>query len=164
VDPVLLELNNLFAERRRAGLQLQNTTRSTSGAAGLQQCLVWPTAGNRLPMPARQSTWVPWASIKTVIAQGTRAQPVAIYASIFYGGTHLPNITVITPVYLDGSPRPNVLRWAPEACTPTLAASHDSMPPFPLNKRVYRSATFFAGRAWWAAQPDSGAAASSEYR
>jgi 5-oxoprolinase (ATP-hydrolysing) len=46
-------------------------------------------------------------SIKTVIRENAQAMAdgdVFVLNDPYHGGTHLPDITVITPVYLDGDP------------------------------------------------------------
>ncbi|MBH2020089.1 MAG: hydantoinase B/oxoprolinase family protein, partial [Burkholderiales bacterium] len=111
VDPVLLEVfNNLFMNiAEQMGLQLQNTACSVNIKERLDfSCALFDTAGkliaNAPHMPVHLGSM--GESIKTVIRENAgRMQPGDVYAlnDPYHGGTHLPDITVITPVYLDGA-------------------------------------------------------------
>ena len=65
-------------------------------------------------------------SIKTVIRENAgRMAPGDVYVlnDPYHGGTHLPDVTVITPVYLDGAGRPSRCSTSARAATmPTSAA------------------------------------------
>ena len=108
VDPVLLEVfNNLFMNiAEQMGLQLQNTAYSVNIKERLDfSCALFDTEGNLIAnaphMPVHLGSM--GESIKTVIQQNMgRMQPGNVYAlnDPYHGGTHLPDITVITPVYL----------------------------------------------------------------
>ena len=112
VDPVLLEVfNNLFMNiAEQMGLQLQNTAYSVNIKERLDfSCALFDTAGNLIAnaphMPVHLGSM--GESIKTVIRENTgKMQPGDVYAlnDPYHGGTHLPDITVITPVYLSPSP------------------------------------------------------------
>ncbi|WP_372824581.1 hydantoinase B/oxoprolinase family protein [Polaromonas sp.] len=114
VDPVLLEVfNNLFMNiAEQMGLQLQNTAYSVNIKERLDfSCALFDTAGNLIAnaphMPVHLGSM--GESIKTVIRENTgKMQPGDVYAlnDPYHGGTHLPDITVITPVYLSGQPSP----------------------------------------------------------
>ncbi|MDO9357752.1 MAG: hydantoinase B/oxoprolinase family protein [Polaromonas sp.] len=109
VDPVLLEVfNNLFMNiAEQMGLQLQNTAYSVNIKERLDfSCALFDTAGNLIAnaphMPVHLGSM--GESIKTVIRENAgRMRPGDVFAlnDPYHGGTHLPDITVITPVYLD---------------------------------------------------------------
>jgi 5-oxoprolinase (ATP-hydrolysing) len=105
VDPVLLEVfNNLFMNiAEQMGLQLQNTAYSVNIKERLDfSCALFDTEGNLIAnaphMPVHLGSM--GESIKTVIREneGTM-QPGDVYVlnDPYHGGTHLPDITVITP-------------------------------------------------------------------
>jgi 5-oxoprolinase (ATP-hydrolysing) len=111
VDPVLLEVfNNLFMNiAEQMGLQLQNTAYSVNIKERLDfSCALFDAAGNLIAnaphMPVHLGSM--GESIKTVIRENTgKMQPGDVYAlnDPYHGGTHLPDVTVITPVYLAAS-------------------------------------------------------------
>ncbi|RZJ05499.1 MAG: 5-oxoprolinase, partial [Haliea sp.] len=108
VDPVLLEVfNNLFMNiAEQMGLQLQNTAYSVNIKERLDfSCALFDTAGNLIAnaphMPVHLGSM--GESIKTVIRENAgrmRRGDVYVLNDPYHGGTHLPDITVITPVYL----------------------------------------------------------------
>ena len=117
VDPVLLEVfNNLFMNiAEQMGLQLQNTAYSVNIKERLDfSCALFDAAGNLIAnaphMPVHLGSM--GESIKTVVRQAetdlrsgaASIHPGDVYVlnDPYHGGTHLPDITVITPVYLDG--------------------------------------------------------------
>ena len=112
VDPVLLEVfNNLFMNiAEQMGLQLQNTAYSVNIKERLDfSCALFDAAGNLIAnaphMPVHLGSM--GESIKTVVRENAATmQPGDVYVlnDPYHGGTHLPDITVITPVYLDGKP------------------------------------------------------------
>ena len=109
VDPVLLEVfNNLFMNiAEQMGLQLQNTAYSVNIKERLDfSCALFDAQGNLIAnaphMPVHLGSM--GESIKTVIRENrSTMQPGNVYVlnDPYHGGTHLPDITVITPVYLD---------------------------------------------------------------
>ena len=111
-DPVLLEVfNNLFMNiAEQMGLQLQNTAYSVNIKERLDfSCALFDTAGNLIAnaphMPVHLGSM--GESIKTVIRENAgKMEPGNVYVlnDPYNGGTHLPDITVITPVYLPPSP------------------------------------------------------------
>ncbi len=111
VDPVLLEVfNNLFMNiAEQMGLQLQNTAHSVNIKERLDfSCALFDTDGNLIAnaphMPVHLGSM--GESIKTVIRENQgKMQPgdVFVLNDPYHGGTHLPDITVITPVYLSGN-------------------------------------------------------------
>ncbi|MEI8030635.1 MAG: hydantoinase B/oxoprolinase family protein [Comamonadaceae bacterium] len=109
VDPVLLEVfNNLFMNiAEQMGLQLQNTAYSVNIKERLDfSCALFDSEGNLIAnaphMPVHLGSM--GESIKTVVrenAASMRPGDVYVLNDPYHGGTHLPDITVITPVYLD---------------------------------------------------------------
>jgi 5-oxoprolinase (ATP-hydrolysing) len=107
-DPVLLEVfNNLFMNiAEQMGLQLQNTAYSVNIKERLDfSCALFDAQGNLIAnaphMPVHLGSM--GESIKTVIRENAgKMQPgdVFVLNDPYHGGTHLPDITVITPVYL----------------------------------------------------------------
>lgn len=108
VDPVLLEVfNNLFMNiAEQMGLQLQNTAYSVNIKERLDfSCALFDADGNLIAnaphMPVHLGSM--GESIKTVIRENAgRMSPGDVYVlnDPYHGGTHLPDVTVITPVYL----------------------------------------------------------------
>jgi 5-oxoprolinase (ATP-hydrolysing) len=108
VDPVLLEVfNNLFMNiAEQMGLQLQNTAHSVNIKERLDfSCALFDAQGqliaNAPHMPVHLGSM--GESIRTVIHENQgRMRPGDVFAlnDPFHGGTHLPDVTVITPVYL----------------------------------------------------------------
>ena len=111
VDPVLLEVfNNLFMNiAEQMGLQLQNTAHSVNIKERLDfSCALFDTGGSLIAnaphMPVHLGSM--GESIKTVIRENAgnmHPGDVFVLNDPYHGGTHLPDITVITPVYLSGS-------------------------------------------------------------
>jgi len=109
VDPVLLEVfNNLFMNiAEQMGLQLQNTAYSVNIKERLDfSCALFDAEGNLIAnaphMPVHLGSM--GESIKTVVrANAATMQPGDVYVlnDPYHGGTHLPDVTVITPVYLN---------------------------------------------------------------
>ncbi|ABM95921.1 hydantoinase B/oxoprolinase family protein [Methylibium petroleiphilum] len=107
VDPVRLEVfNNLFMNiAEQMGLRLQNTAHSVNIKERLDfSCALFDAAGeliaNAPHMPVHLGSMS--ESIKTVIARNPRLLPgdVFVLNDPYHGGTHLPDITVVTPVFL----------------------------------------------------------------
>ena len=117
VDPVMLEVfNNLFMNiAEQMGLQLQNTAYSVNIKERLDfSCALFDAAGNLVAnaphMPVHLGSMS--ESIKTVVARNAGSmQPGDVYVlnDPYHGGTHLPDVTVVTPVYmsLDEADRPD---------------------------------------------------------
>jgi 5-oxoprolinase (ATP-hydrolysing) len=107
VDPVMLEVfNNLFMNiAEQMGLQLRNTAYSVNIKERLDfSCALFDADGNLIAnaphMPVHLGSMS--ESIKTVIQRNAgRIQPGDVYAlnDPYHGGTHLPDITVVTPVW-----------------------------------------------------------------
>ncbi len=110
VDPVMLEVfNNLFMNiAEQMGLQLQNTAYSVNIKERLDfSCALFDAEGqliaNAPHMPVHLGSM--GESIKTVIARNAgRMQPGDVYVlnDPYHGGTHLPDVTVVTPVFDEG--------------------------------------------------------------
>jgi 5-oxoprolinase (ATP-hydrolysing) len=107
-DPVMLEVfNNLFMNiAEQMGLRLQNTAHSVNIKERLDfSCALFSAAGeliaNAPHMPVHLGSMS--ESIKTVIQRNPAMQPGDVYVlnDPYHGGTHLPDVTVVTPVYLD---------------------------------------------------------------
>ncbi|MES2718346.1 MAG: hydantoinase B/oxoprolinase family protein [Pseudomonadota bacterium] len=107
-DPVMLEVfNNLFMNiAEQMGLRLQNTAHSVNIKERLDfSCALFSAEGaliaNAPHMPVHLGSMS--ESIKTVIARNPAMQPGDVYVlnDPYHGGTHLPDVTVVTPVYLD---------------------------------------------------------------
>jgi len=115
VDPVLLEVfNNLFMNiAEQMGLQLQNTAYSVNIKERLDfSCALFDAGGNLIAnaphMPVHLGSMS--ESIKTVIARNAGTMKRGdVYAlnDPYHGGTHLPDVTVVTPVYLESQGWPS---------------------------------------------------------
>ena len=110
-DPVMLEVfNNLFMNiAEQMGLRLQNTAYSVNIKERLDfSCALFSAAGeliaNAPHMPVHLGSMS--ESIKTVIARNPQMRHGDVYVlnDPYHGGTHLPDVTVVTPVYLDADP------------------------------------------------------------
>ncbi len=111
VDPVMLEVfNNLFMNiAEQMGFALQNTAYSVNIKERLDfSCAIFDADGNLIAnaphMPVHLGSM--GESIKTVMRENAgqmRPGDVYVLNNPYAGGTHLPDITVITPVYLDDS-------------------------------------------------------------
>jgi 5-oxoprolinase (ATP-hydrolysing) len=107
VDPVMLEIfNNLYMSiAEQMGLRLQNTAYSVNIKERLDfSCALFDAAGNLIAnaphMPVHLGSM--GESIKTVIRLNAgKMQPGDVYVlnAPYNGGTHLPDVTVITPVF-----------------------------------------------------------------
>jgi 5-oxoprolinase (ATP-hydrolysing) len=107
VDPVMLEIfNNLFMSiAEQMGLRLQNTAYSVNIKERLDfSCALFDAEGNLIAnaphMPVHLGSM--GESIKTVIRLNTgKMKPGDVYVlnAPYNGGTHLPDVTVITPVF-----------------------------------------------------------------
>ena len=114
-DPVMLEVfNNLFMNiAEQMGLRLQNTAYSVNIKERLDfSCALFNAAGeliaNAPHMPVHLGSMS--ESIKTVIERNPLMQAGDVYVlnDPYHGGTHLPDVTVVTPVYLDAPKLPAV--------------------------------------------------------
>ncbi len=163
-DPVMLEVfNNLFMSiAEQMGVRLAQTAYSVNIKERLDfSCALFDAEGNLIAnaphMPVHLGSM--GESIKTVIAKNAgRMKPGDVYVlnDPYNGGTHLPDVTVITPVFADDSlalsqgrgdllalGRGSVARVipvsstsAPAATTPTSAASPRA--PCPPSRGTWR--------------------------
>ena len=138
VDPVLLEVfNNLFMNiAEQMGLQLQNTAYSVNIKERLDfSCALFDAEGHLIAnaphMPVHLGSM--GESIQTVIRDNAgRMQPGDVYVlnDPYHGGTHLPDVTVITPVYLDGHAEPLFYVGSRGHHADVGGLTPGSMPPF----------------------------------
>ncbi|HZG38316.1 MAG TPA: hydantoinase B/oxoprolinase family protein, partial [Nodosilinea sp.] len=111
-DPVLLEIfNNLFrAVAEEMGITLQNTSYSVNIKERLDfSCAVFDQSGqlvaNAPHIPVHLGSM--GESVRSLIeAKGDSLKPGDVYLqnNPYNGGTHLPDITVITPIFLKETP------------------------------------------------------------
>ena len=137
-DPVLLEVfNNLFMNiAEQMGLQLQNTAYSVNIKERLDfSCALFDAQGNLIAnaphMPVHLGSM--GESIKTVIRENAgamRSGDVFVLNDPYHGGTHLPDITVITPVYLGASAEPAFYVGSRGHHADIGGTTPGSMPPF----------------------------------
>ena len=108
VDPVMLELfNNVFMNiAEQMGVRLQSTAYSVNIKERLDfSCALFDVEGSLIAnaphMPVHLGSMS--ESIRTVIARNPQMQRGDVYVlnDPYHGGTHLPDVTVVTPVYLD---------------------------------------------------------------
>ena len=109
-DPVMLEVfNNLFMSiAEQMGLRLQNTAYSVNIKERLDfSCALFDASGNLIAnaphMPVHLGSM--GESVRTVMRENRACmKPGHVYAlnAPYNGGTHLPDVTVITPVF-DGA-------------------------------------------------------------
>jgi 5-oxoprolinase (ATP-hydrolysing) len=114
-DPVLLEIfNNLFrAVAEEMGIALQNTSYSVNIKERLDfSCAIFDQQGhlvaNAPHIPVHLGSM--GESVQSLIqAKGDYLKPGDVYLqnNPYNGGTHLPDITVITPVFLGETPTAN---------------------------------------------------------
>jgi 5-oxoprolinase (ATP-hydrolysing) len=118
VDPVMLEIfNNLFMSiAEQMGSTLENTSHSVNIKERLDfSCAVFDRDGHLIAnaphMPVHLGSM--GESVQTVIRQRAGAiNPGDVYMlnAPYNGGTHLPDVTVITPVF-DQCAAPEILFW-----------------------------------------------------
>ncbi len=118
-DPVMLEVfNNLFMSiAEQMGVTLQNTAYSVNIKERLDfSCAVFDRNGalvaNAPHMPVHLGSMD--RSVETVIrlnAGGIRPGDVFALNAPYNGGTHLPDITVVTPVFAEKESEAGILFW-----------------------------------------------------
>ncbi len=138
VDPVLLEVfNNLFMNiAEQMGLQLQNTAYSVNIKERLDfSCALFNAQGHLIAnaphMPVHLGSM--GESIKTVIRENAGKMhrgDVFVLNDPYHGGTHLPDVTVITPVFLDGAIQPEFYVGSRGHHADIGGTTPGSMPPF----------------------------------
>ncbi|MFC0282654.1 hydantoinase B/oxoprolinase family protein [Camelimonas abortus] len=116
VDPVRLEIfNNLYVSiAGQMGVTLQNTASSVNIKERLDfSCAIFDAAGNLVAnaphVPVHLGSMD--ASVAAVIARNPRIRPGDVFClnAPYHGGTHLPDVTVCTPVFDAGGER--ILFW-----------------------------------------------------
>ncbi len=138
VDPVLLEVfNNLFMNiAEQMGLQLQNTAYSVNIKERLDfSCALFSAEGHLIAnaphMPVHLGSM--GESIKTVIRENAGSMhrgDVYVLNDPYHGGTHLPDVTVITPVFLEGAMQPEFYVGSRGHHADIGGTTPGSMPPF----------------------------------
>jgi 5-oxoprolinase (ATP-hydrolysing) len=141
VDPVLLEVfNNLFMNiAEQMGLQLQNTAYSVNIKERLEfSCALFSAEGHLIAnaphMPVHLGSM--GESIKTVIRENKdhmQRGDVFVLNDPYHGGTHLPDVTVITPVFLGGAEKPEFYVGSRGHHADIGGTTPGSMPPFSTN-------------------------------
>jgi len=110
-DPVMLEIfNNLFvAVAEQMGYALQNTARSVNIKERLDfSCAIFDGRGrliaNAPHIPVHLGSMD--RSVETILREVKTLKPGDVYMlnAPYNGGTHLPDITVVTPVFGENSP------------------------------------------------------------
>ena len=136
-DPVMLEVfNNLFMNiAEQMGLRLQNTAYSVNIKERLDfSCALFNAEGeliaNAPHIPVHLGSMS--ESIHTVIERNPAMSPGDVYVlnDPYHGGTHLPDITVVTPVYLDGDGTPRFFVASRGHHSDIGGITPGSMPPF----------------------------------
>jgi 5-oxoprolinase (ATP-hydrolysing) len=138
VDPVRLELfNNVFMNiAEQMGLRLQNTAYSVNIKERLDfSCALFDADGSLIAnaphMPVHLGSMS--ESIRTVIARNPQMHSGDVYVlnDPYHGGTHLPDVTVVTPVYLDaGDATPGFFVASRGHHADIGGTTPGSMPPF----------------------------------
>jgi len=113
VDPVMLEIfNNLFmSAAEQMGFTLQKTAHSVNIKERLDfSCAIFDRQGaliaNAPHIPVHLGSM--GASVRAIMAQNADIKPGDVYVlnAPYNGGTHLPDITVITPVFEGAGTKP----------------------------------------------------------
>ncbi|HET7864274.1 MAG TPA: hydantoinase B/oxoprolinase family protein [Burkholderiaceae bacterium] len=137
VDPVRLEVfNNLFMNiAEQMGLRLQNTAYSVNIKERLDfSCALFDAQGNLIAnaphMPVHLGSMS--ESIKTVIERNPdlRDGDVVMLNDPYHGGTHLPDVTLVTPVFLDAAQPPGFYVASRGHHADIGGLTPGSMPPF----------------------------------
>ncbi|MEQ9368973.1 MAG: hydantoinase B/oxoprolinase family protein [Coleofasciculus chthonoplastes F3-SA18-01] len=145
-DPVTLEIfNNLFRSiAEQMGTTLQNTSYSVNIKERLDfSCAIFDGQGqlvaNAPHIPVHLGSMS--ESVRSLIeAYGDSLQPGDVYAinNPYNGGTHLPDVTVITPVFLDESGITDTIDQTSKSSTKSTNTSSLDLnkPPFESRARV----------------------------
>jgi 5-oxoprolinase (ATP-hydrolysing) len=141
VDPVMLEVfNNLFMSiAEQMGVRLAQTAYSVNIKERLDfSCALFDADGNLIAnaphMPVHLGSM--GESIKTVIKRNAgKMKPGDVYVlnDPYNGGTHLPDVTVITPVYMDSGSVPMFYVGSRGHHADIGGITPGSMPPFSKN-------------------------------
>lgn len=133
-DPVMLEIfNNLFMSiAEQMGVRLQNTARSTNIKERLDfSCAIFDRNGALIANAPH--TPVHLGSMDRSVSSVIKAHPemnpgdVFVTNAPYNGGTHLPDITVVTPVFSKGSAEP-LFFLSPRADTTRMLAASRRVP------------------------------------
>jgi 5-oxoprolinase (ATP-hydrolysing) len=144
-DPVMLEVfNNLFMNiAEQMGLRLQNTAYSVNIKERLDfSCALFDSQGqliaNAPHMPVHLGSMS--ESIRTVIERNPAMQPGDVYVlnDPYHGGTHLPDVTVVTPVYLE-EPAPGVSGATAQGGVPAAPQPGAASPAFFVASRGHHA-------------------------
>ena len=137
-DPVLLEIfNNLFMSvAEQMGVRLQATAHSVNIKERLDfSCALFDAAGgliaNAPHMPVHLGSM--GESIKMVISRNPHIRRGDVYVlnDPYHGGTHLPDVTVVTPVFAPDRATSSGSTWPRAGTTPRSAASRPGPCPRP---------------------------------
>ncbi len=128
--------NNLFMNiAEQMGLSLQNTAHSVNIKERLDfSCAVFDARGDLIAnaphMPVHLGSMS--ESIRTVIEANPTLAPGEVYVlnDPYHGGTHLPDITVVTPVFLGGTSAPSFFVASRGHHADVGGVTPGSMPPF----------------------------------
>ena len=135
-DPVMLEVfNNLYMSiAEQMGAVLENTAASVTIKERLDfSCAVFDAAGDLIAnaphMPVHLGSM--GASVKAIIAQNPEMAPgdVFVLNAPYNGGTHLPDITVVRPVWDEAGARVLFFTAARGHHTDVGGLTPGSMPP-----------------------------------
>ncbi|MEM9427921.1 MAG: hydantoinase B/oxoprolinase family protein [Pseudomonadota bacterium] len=135
-DPVMLEVfNNLYMSiAEQMGAVLENTAASVTIKERLDfSCAVFDAAGDLIAnaphMPVHLGSM--GASVKAVLTQNPDMAPGDVFClnAPYNGGTHLPDITVVTPVWNDARTRVLFFTAARGHHTDVGGLTPGSMPP-----------------------------------
>ncbi|WP_068397569.1 hydantoinase B/oxoprolinase family protein [Kribbia dieselivorans] len=138
VDPIMLEVfNNLFMNiAEQMGEQLRQTAYSVNIKERLDfSCALFDGHGDLIAnaphIPVHLGSMS--ESIKSVVARNAdRMRPGDVYLvnDPYHGGTHLPDLTVVTPVYLPGQEEPSFYVASRGHHADLGGLTPGSMPPF----------------------------------
>ncbi len=137
-DPVLLEVfNNLFmAIAEQMGVTLANTSYSVNIKERLDfSCAVFDAEGNLVAnaphMPVHLGSM--GESVRVILEQRARSMKdgdAYVLNAPYAGGTHIPDVTVVMPVYLHGESKPLFYTAARGHHADIGGITPGSMPPF----------------------------------
>jgi len=136
VDPVMLEIfNNLFMNiAEQMGLRLQSTAHSVNIKERLDfSCAVFDASGSLIAnaphMPVHLGSMS--ESIRSVMQRNADMRDGDVYVlnDPYHGGTHLPDVTVVTPVFL-GREQPSFFVASRGHHADIGGITPGSMPPF----------------------------------
>jgi 5-oxoprolinase (ATP-hydrolysing) len=149
VDPVMLEIfNNQFAGiAEQMGITLRNTSSSVNVKERLDfSCAIFTAAGdlvvNAPHIPVHLGAMS--ETVKRIIADNPAIRPGDVFVTNdpYRGGSHLPDVTVVTAVHANASASDGSLAASPELLFFTASRAHHaeiggiapgSMPPFSKN-------------------------------